>query len=307
MRQGFSIVVPTHNRSDRLELTLLSLTALKKPADQCCEVIVVDNASRDRTKDVVDTIYREMPGMFRMICENRLGLGFARNTGLREARYDYVVFFDDDVEVAHEWLEAALEAFEICGADCVVGPVDPWFETEPPACLTPRVLDSLTSSYSRRGDAVQRLQGAEACQIPGCNFAVKRAAAMEVKGFDERLDRRGREVMGGGDWDFGERLVRAGKAVFYHPKCRIRHWISRQKLSKAHLRRRWYGFGQLKRIRDRERGLDGGWRGKVHVTRLLIWHVLISLKWSLCGERARAFEEELFALRDLGRLGLPFH
>lgn len=302
MERGFSIIVPTHNRADRLRLTLRSLTVLKRPDDRLCEVIVVDNASRDLTTDVVDAFAREVPGMFRMVREDRLGVGFARNAGLREARFDYLVFFDDDVEVAPEWLEAALEAFDALGADCVVGPVEPWFETDPPAYLTPRVLDSLTSSYSRRGDAVQRLHGAEACQVPGCNFAVKRAAALEVEGFDEKLGRRGRRVMGGEDWDFGERLVRAGKMILYHPKCRIRHWISRQKLSRAHLRRRWYGFGQIQHIRDSALGLDGGWRGHLHVTRLLTVHLLASLKWSLCGDCARAFEEELFALQDLGRL-----
>ncbi|MFM5062048.1 glycosyltransferase family 2 protein [Aeromonas veronii] len=88
----FSIVIPTYNRKDELMDSLASITEL----DDCgCafEVIVVDDCSTqiydlDLTTFGIDISY------FRL-AENG-GPSVARNTGAMRAKYDWLLFLDDD-------------------------------------------------------------------------------------------------------------------------------------------------------------------------------------------------------------------
>lgn len=69
------------------------------------EVLVVDNNSTDETRQVVHDFGLKHRGRFRYLFEPRQGLSHARNTGIREAQGDVLVFTDDDVTVAPNWLQ----------------------------------------------------------------------------------------------------------------------------------------------------------------------------------------------------------
>jgi glycosyltransferase involved in cell wall biosynthesis len=84
------------------------------------EIIIVDNApSNDDTK----TLVAELP--VRYIREKRLGLNWARNRGLQEARYPIVAFTDDDAKVDEHWLYAINNAFRDENVKAVSGMVGP--------------------------------------------------------------------------------------------------------------------------------------------------------------------------------------
>src|SRR4051794_40192915 len=90
-----SIVVPTRNRADRLSALLASLAGQEGPP---FEVIVVDNASSDRTLEVVGEADADLDAHVRAIhLPQPLGPAVARNRGWRSARAALVVFTDDDV------------------------------------------------------------------------------------------------------------------------------------------------------------------------------------------------------------------
>lgn len=256
MTLNVTIVVPTHNRAALLRRSLASIFGIALPAGVKADLLVINNRCTDDTSDVVRDLARRAPLPVREVAEDRTGLGYARNRGLKEASGDHVVFFDDDVEVDPDWLAAYGGALEEHGADCVVGPVHPLFEKVPlPGYLTPIVLESITSPYSRRGDAPCVLPAETAYEIPGCNFGVRKEAALRVGGFDTRLDRRGKGLLAGGDYEFGLKLVAAGARIVYHPGCAIRHVITREKTSKQYLRRRWTADGLTMHIFDKQRGV----------------------------------------------------
>lgn len=100
-----SVVVLTRDRRALLERCLLSVARLD-PAP--LEVIVVDNGSGDGTADWV----REQFSAVRIL-ENGDNLGIAgRNRGYREARGDFVLSLDDDVELLDgETLSKVVGAF----------------------------------------------------------------------------------------------------------------------------------------------------------------------------------------------------
>ncbi|MGH3072200.1 MAG: glycosyltransferase family 2 protein [Gaiellaceae bacterium] len=106
MARSFSVVVPAHNAERTLGAVLESIAA-QEPAP--AEVIVVDDASTDRTAEIA-----EAAGARVLRNERPLLAGGARNRGWEEARGDVVVFLDSDAVPAPGWnagLAAALEEF----------------------------------------------------------------------------------------------------------------------------------------------------------------------------------------------------
>lgn len=294
---GISISVPTYNRSMLLSRTLRSLISLQTPSGLATEIVVIDNKCTDDTPAVVELAAHKSPIPIRRVVEMRQGLCFCRNRALEEARYEHVVFFDDDVEVAPEWLLGYREAVEKYSAECVVGPVFPEFEITIPSWLTPRVADSLTSSYSRKGDEILIVPPDLASEVPGCNFGVKRESALQVGGFRSELGRIGRKLLAGEDTEFGWRLGKNGKRIVYHPSCWIKHVITAEKLSKPYLRKRWYASGVTRRLLEEFYGKRLPVRRRV---RYALGLLRLSASWvwaSFTMPEAASFESEL-RLRD---------
>jgi glycosyltransferase involved in cell wall biosynthesis len=299
MTLTFSIAIPTYNRARLLHGTLLSLRELVIPPGAEVEIIVIDNNCTDDTRQVVEEIASSSPVPLRCVLETRQGLGFGRNRAIDEAKYDHIIYLDDDIEINPKWLFGYLEALQTLNADCVVGPVSPKFEKALPAYMTPRIIDSVSSPYSQKGDSMILLPDSCAHEVPGCNFGVRKAVAVEVKGFDTSLGRVGKSLLAGEDFEFGQRLVRAGKRVVYHPECSIRHVITEEKLSKSYLRRRWYGFGATQRALEHTTKKSRGRRrirAFVGATRLAVRAALSRLT----KPAPVAFEHELEAWRAWG-------
>jgi len=95
-----SIVIITRNRAEWLNDTLESLTKQSRPAD---EVIVVDNASTDNTKEVILSFQGTLN--IKYVFEAKRGIPYARNAGLRAAAGDIVVSVDDDCIADVNWLK----------------------------------------------------------------------------------------------------------------------------------------------------------------------------------------------------------
>lgn len=108
-----SIVMATYNRPALLDATLAAIERQTYPA---IEVVVVNDAGIDvgpviaahRVARVVDA------------AEN-LGPAGARNLGLREARGEYITFFDDDDEMFPDHIASLVDALERSGLDVAYG------------------------------------------------------------------------------------------------------------------------------------------------------------------------------------------
>ena len=115
-----SVVIPAHNEAEVIEPTLRGLIAQLGPAGIDFEIVVVDDASRDGTGDVVRRVKEEEPRVRLVRNEAPNGFGFAVRTGLEAFTGDSVAIVmadgsDDprDVVLYHRVLEA--------GYDCAFG------------------------------------------------------------------------------------------------------------------------------------------------------------------------------------------
>ena len=106
-----SIVLCTFNRAQLLGPALdavLSQTEGSPPY----EVLVVDNNSRDHTRELVQQRQATAGPRLRYVFEAQQGLSFARNAGIAHARGDLVAFTDDDIRVAPNWVSSIQKAFD---------------------------------------------------------------------------------------------------------------------------------------------------------------------------------------------------
>ena len=108
--QEVSIIVCTLDRQVEVARAIRSILAQEVDARRY-EIVVVDNHSRDGTREVIAEIQREAPQV-RYVYEDILGLSTARNTGTRHARAPIVAFFDDDATAAPGWLATMLKLIQ---------------------------------------------------------------------------------------------------------------------------------------------------------------------------------------------------
>lgn len=92
---SFSIILPTYNRADVVEQTLVQLLAQDYPADRI-EILVCDN-STDGTPEMVERVAATAASPVHLVPSDERLPAVKRNQGLRQATGDLVMFINDDV------------------------------------------------------------------------------------------------------------------------------------------------------------------------------------------------------------------
>lgn len=100
---NFSIIIPTKNRYQALRDTLSSLAKVDFPTENY-EIIVIDNNSNDKTLQTLQTLIKKIRNL-RFFKEENAGVSFARNKGIKHARFKHLIFIDDDVKVQSSFLK----------------------------------------------------------------------------------------------------------------------------------------------------------------------------------------------------------
>ena len=98
----FSIIVPTYNVERYIRICALSIL---QQTFQDFELLIVDDASTDNSYKICQELFggNEKVRLFRH--EKNLGQGPARNTALKNARGEYIVFVDSDDAILPDALE----------------------------------------------------------------------------------------------------------------------------------------------------------------------------------------------------------
>ncbi len=89
-----SIVVPMYNSEEYVERTLLSIFNSDLPRD-LYEIVVVNDGSTDSGPDIVTQMMTDYDNL-RMVTQENGGLSAARNTGIEQAKGEYIWFVDAD-------------------------------------------------------------------------------------------------------------------------------------------------------------------------------------------------------------------
>ena len=221
-----SVLICTRNRAKSLAATLERFFAQRFAGDYELELLLVDNASTDDTKQVAERFH----GRLRYLFEPLPGLSRARNAGLHAAQGEIIVFTDDDVLVADDWLDEIHREFAgDPGLMMLGGRVLPAREGLQPVAIFP---------LGERREFVFPSGGGVAM---GANMAFRREVFDRVGLFDVRLG-AGTFLAGGEDIELFYRALRAGFKFVYAPNVLVHHDHDRETLAQAC--RLNYGYGK---------------------------------------------------------------
>lgn len=249
-----SIIICTYNREQYLGETLERLAANRY--DGAWELVLVNNNSTDSTAQICadfEAANKEVP--FRYFVETNQGLSHARNRGMAEAKGEWLIFLDDDAFVQQDYL-ARLERYTKELSDMVAfgGRIYPLFESgEAPKWLC-RWNRSWLSALDK-GDMLGTFEGAE---YPiGANMGFSRRMYEVCGGFDTTLGRSGKNLIGGEEKDYFNRIKAQNGKIYYLPEIAVQHCIPPSRTTEEYIARLGDGVGMSEKMRTKERGIYG--------------------------------------------------
>jgi len=168
----YSVIIPALNEEKTIGRTIQCLKAQNFNRDQF-EIIVVDNASTDRTSEIA-----QHAGVITVL-EKTIGTNVARNRGIKESRGDILVFLDADCEPHEFWLSTIDSLLTSNSIDAISGPYDYGFTG------IQRILSIIIYDYGFEivGPIMSFCFRKKVCTMMGGNFAVKRTAITEIGEF----------------------------------------------------------------------------------------------------------------------------
>ena len=259
-KPGVSIVICCYNSSSVLPETLRYICTQKVPSNIPWEVIIVDNASTDNTFIAAREIWNRYNCLasFKIVKESEPGLSAARLKGFNTAKYDFIIFCDDDNRLNNDYVK---NVYEIMTSNKDIGVlggqskaefdiIEPsWFKDWKNSYAIGKQFDSDGDITFSRG------------YVWGAAMAVRKEAWDELmtKGFRSLLtDRKGNSLSAGGDTEICYALRNEGWKIWYDHRLKFKHYISEKRLNWKYLRKLFRGFGQASPGLDHYAIIDPG-------------------------------------------------
>ncbi len=214
---GISVIIPARNEEKTLGECLESLARMNFPAKDF-EVIVVDNGSTDRTKEIAHSFSARLN---LTVLEKKDGnISAVRNLGARAARGKVFAFTDADCVVPLNWLGCVGELLTsphigIIGAHGLIPEDSSW----------------VAKTWYR--DVATAKRG-EVSYVPALDLQVKRSVFLSVGGFDESLETNE-------DYEFCQRVRGEGFSIMGVPGIGVVHLGTPQSFTAFYKKQRWHG------------------------------------------------------------------
>jgi glycosyltransferase involved in cell wall biosynthesis len=209
-----SFVVPAYNEEAYVGRCLEAIVAQTQSHPQNFEIIVVNNASTDRTREIALSYPR-----VQVVDEPRKGLTYARQAGFDASTGDYIANVDADSVLTPGWVDEVIRNFtQHPQLAALSGPVI-YYDLTPRQRVLVRVYYFIAwSTY-----AINRYLLRVGSMIQGGNFIVSRRALQAIGGFDTSI------AFYGEDTDIARRISKQGPVVF---TLKLKMFTSARRLNK---------------------------------------------------------------------------
>ena len=249
-----SAIICTYNREEYLSAAIDSLL---QQEFYSYEVIVVDNASSDCTREIVGE--RLSNPRLNYVYEPILGLSVARNTGAKEARSPILAYLDDDAVASPLWLKAIYHAYQSNKKLAIAGGKVTLLlhnEFTPPKWLSAGLAGNL-GAYDL-GEEIVYINNPNLTPR-GVNYSLRRSFLEQVGGFNTKLGRIGTNLLSNEELHMTELALQGGWQVAYLPDALVAHNVALERLERIWFLNRgwWQGISECYREQLADRAGSG--------------------------------------------------
>ena len=200
-----SVCVCTYKRPELLRQLLSKLENQETEDRFGYSVVIADNDKSESARETVESFARQSRIRVEYHVEPEQNIALARNMAVGHATGDFVAFIDDDESPIDEWLFRMHGALLRYGADGILGPVKPLFETPPPQWIVKAGFFERPNSQCYETGFVLDWK-----QTGTGNVLVRRGVFNEVAGpFNREFG------SGGEDFDFFRRAMNLSKVFVW--------------------------------------------------------------------------------------------
>jgi glycosyltransferase involved in cell wall biosynthesis len=249
------LIIATYNRAALLQACLESVVAASRPDGLSITVIVVDNNSKDNTRQIAESFHSQ-PGLtFRYIFVGRPGKSAALNEAIAQTSGEIIGLIDDDEQLDTAWFQVVYREFSgDAKLDYIGGPYRPNWESSPPSWLPQSFLGAIgIVNRNERATFSPSFEG----MLMGGNAAIRRTVLEKALPYPEHLGKIGKRIRSGEDEVIYHRLLEQGAYGLVIPDMVILHWIPAERLTRKYFRKWAFGRGISIGSQLRERGFKG--------------------------------------------------
>jgi len=281
-----SIIVCTYNR-DAYILKTLSNLKNQSINNENYEVIIINNNSTDTTEKICKNFITELNFInFYYFNEDKQGLSFARNRGIKESNGELIAFIDDDAIACKDYCENIISFFENDEeTQAIGGKITPEYENNKPVWMSKYLLPLVAGLDM--GDKIKEFRFSK---FPiGANMAFRKSVFEKYGFFNESLGRIGSKLEGGEEKDMIFRLKKDNQKIKYVPQVHVYHFIPDKRLQQDYIKSQAIGVGTSEKKRLHKASIIV-WIKKILLEFLKVIGTLIfSLYYFIIFEYAKAF------------------
>jgi glycosyltransferase involved in cell wall biosynthesis len=194
-----SFVVPAYNEEAYLPACLESILAQTGEMGDAVEIVVVNNASTDRTREVA-LGYKGV----RLVDEPRKGLTFARQAGFAASSGELIANVDSDSRLTPGWVAKVLAEFAAEPKLVALSGPFIYYDMSPSQRFSVQIFYLIAYLVY----ALNRYVLRAGSMVQGGNFVLRRTALEKIGGFDTSISFYGE------DTDIARRMNQVGEAKF---------------------------------------------------------------------------------------------
>lgn len=247
--KGISVIVCCYNSVNRLKPTIEHLLNQVGIASDLWEVLIIDNASTDKTAEVASSLWengkKENSPNFRIIKELTPGKSAALLCGIENSLFDFVLICDDDNWLSDNYLyEAQLLIKENINVGIIGAYGSPIFENKEPPFFWKNQYHALAvgPQYLEEGDITNTRK-----VIYSAGMILNKNAFLELRNkFQFKFQTTGRigaSLASSEDHEICLALRIIGYKILWTKKLKFSHYIPKNRTEISYYKKLFLGFG----------------------------------------------------------------
>ncbi|MCX7955031.1 MAG: glycosyltransferase [Bacteroidales bacterium] len=240
-----SFIICTYNRHNYLKKCVDSIITQRSINLNEIEIVIVDNNSTDKTKDLIYEYIKEKKfNNIKYVSETNQGLSYARNKGVNTARGEWLAFIDDDAYLHNLYVYNFFALLnKNINAVAFGGPILLDFETQIPKWYNNYIASvwGYFKPYNKSRFFSNNIYPR------GSNMIIKKEIFDKYGLFNTHLGRKGEILLGGEEKEFFLRMK--NEKFYFDNSLIIFHYVPENRVNIEYIKKQSIFIGLSERIR----------------------------------------------------------